>query len=381
MRYKNLFLPLLVLIPLCGCSRMEYETAGKLNKEITLFQDGISLPLGNVGPVTVESILNGSPLRDVLTQFATIGADGVLSIESEEELLNRSAYEIALKIPDKTQPYHWEVGDLYSSSIGSMAMMMAMFGFQFPHQSLTVQAVNPIYGTITLNTTARISCTASDYTESFKKEEVFADYSISSTYGAKSLVQFDVPENISDRISTVVLENVTLDLPENLPDKIPSGVNSFFKFSYKYKTQVAAGPNFSLSPAIPVDNLKLEIGKYKLHQCKVSFDLVNSLPLDVTIDEVKVLDKRGEVNPDIIVSSGVKIAGGTIESPATTPVTLEVKSANGTIPDISGIELSLTVKTSDGLSNVPLSTRMSLSVKSASVTLSGGITLFGHEEE
>lgn len=359
---------------------MEYEPARKLNKEITLFQEGISLPLGNVGPITVESILNGSSLQEVLSQFATIGDDGVLYLESEEELLNKSAFEIALKVPDQTQPYHWTIGNLYSSSVGSMAMMMAMLGFQFPHQMLIIQAKNPLYDAITLNAIARISCYGPDYSESYAKAEIFTDYIIPNSFSARTLVQFDIPEEISDRISTVVLKDVSLDLPANLPDKITSGANSFFKFSYKYRTKIAAGPYFSMPQVIPVDNLNLEIGKYKLHQCRVSFDLVNSLPLDVTIEDIKMLDKSGAINPDIIVSSGVKVAGGTIESPATTPVTLEISAASGTIPDITGVELSLTIKSADGASNVPLSTKMSLSVKSASVTISGGITLFGHEE-
>ena len=76
----------------------------------------------------------------------------------------------------------------------------------------------------------------------------------------------------------------------------------------------------------------------------------------------------------------MKIAGGTMDAPAVTPVTLEIKAQEGYIPDITGVEIVLTIKASDGMGNVPLSSKMALSVKSASVTLRGGITLFGNEK-
>lgn len=379
MRNKNLFLLLLVLIPLCGCSHMEYDTFRRLDKEVTLFEEGIAVPVGNVGPITVASLLNGSQIGTLVSQFVKEGDDGVFYIESEEEIFNGNVYELALKIPDRTQPYRWEIGTR-SASIGGMSSMLAMFGLCIPHQMLIVQEQNPIMAELKLNAKARMSCTASDYSTSYTQEIDLTDFAVPSYYSARTLVQFDIPEDVTDRISMLELEDLTLDLPKNVADKVRSGNNCSFVISSKYKGSVAVGSAFKMTQTLPINNLKVEIGKFKLRQCQVSFDLENSLPLDVTLDSVKFLDKDGKVNPDIVFSSGVKISGGTVEKPVTTPVTLEVKATDGSIPDITGVEITVTIQAPEGKSGVPLSSRMGLAIKSATATLRGGITLFGNEK-
>lgn len=377
MRTKYLILSLLVLLPLGGCSNMEYEPFGKLNKEITLFHDGIALPIGNVGPVTVRDLLNNGSVRDLLDQFMKEESDGYLYVEAEEDFFDKSAFEVALTSPDNTKPYHWEVGDQYAS-VGSMGSVLAMFGFCFPHQMLMVQAGNPLYEDLLLNTTARMACVNKNYEETYTEEKPLTDFSISSSNSPRTLVQFDLPENVLDRVSKVELKGVTLDLPANLPDKIRSGSNSFFKFSYKYKTLVALTESFQMPLTVPVKNLSVELGQFSLHECQLSFDLVNSLPIDVTVGGIRVLDESGSADPGIEVSSGFTISGGSLESPTTTPVTLTVKSLNGTIPDIHGIEVTLMLRAHAASASLPLSTKMCLSVKSASVIVSGGITIPSH---
>ena len=379
MHNKNLFLSLLVLIPLCGCSHMEYDTFRRLDKEVTLFEEGITVPVGNVGPVTVASLLHGSDIGKTISQFVKEGDDGIFYIESEDVLFNGNVYELALKIPDRTQPYRWEIGTR-STGIGGMSSLLAMFGLCMPHQMLIVQELNPIMAELTLNAKASISCTASDYSTSYTQEIDLTDFAVPSYYSARTLVQFDLPENVTDRVSMLELADLTLDLPENVADKVRSGTNCSFVLSSTYKGFVAAGSSFTMTQSLPINNLNVEIGKFKLRQCQVSFDLENSLPFDVTLDSVKFLDKDGKVDPDIVFSSGVKIAGGTIEAPVTTPVTLEVKATDGSIPDITGVEITVTIKAPEGKSNVPLSSRMGLAIKSATATLHGGITLFGNEK-
>ncbi len=374
MRNKYLFLSLLVLFPLCGCSNMEYDPTGKLNKEIALFHDGISLPVGNVGPVTVSDLMGNGSIRNLINEFMKEEADGRMYVEAAEDFFNKSAYEVALNSPDNTKPYHWEIGDVHGT-VNSMSSALSMFGFCFPHQMLIVQMANPVYRDIPLNAKVRIACSAPDYSESYSKEEQLTDFSVPSSRTERTLVQFDLPEDVVDLLSKVDLLGLTLDLPENLPEKLREGSASFFRFSYKYKSFVALAENFSFSYTYPVNGLNVPVGQFGLHECELSFDLVNTLPIDVTINSVRILDEDGMVDPGIVVSSDLQIAGGTIESPATTPVTLSVKSLDGAIPDIAGVEVAFSLKTPDGLARVPLSSKMSLTVKSASVTVSGGITV------
>ena len=87
---------------------MEYDPTGKLNKEIALFHDGISLPVGNVGPVTVSDLMGNGSIRNLINEFMKEEADGRMYVEAAEDFFNKSAYEVALNSPDNTKPYHWD---------------------------------------------------------------------------------------------------------------------------------------------------------------------------------------------------------------------------------------------------------------------------------
>ena len=217
-----MLLLLLVLFPLCGCSNMEYDPTGKLNKEIALFHDGISLPVGNVGPVTVSDLMGNGSIRNLINEFMKEEADGRMYVEAAEDFFNKSAYEVALNSPDNTKPYHWEIGDVHGT-VNSMSSALSMFGFCFPHQMLIVQMANPVYRDIPLNAKVRIACSAPDYSESYSKEEQLTDFSVPSSRTERTLVQFDLPEDVVDLLSKVDLLGLTLDLPENLPEKLREG--------------------------------------------------------------------------------------------------------------------------------------------------------------
>lgn len=373
MRNTFLLLPVLALLLVCGCTHKEYDAPGGVNREVTLFGEEISIPVGNIGPITVKELLNGNAtIASLVDQMMQEGSDGTLYAKTEDTFFSKNAFELSYKIPDRTQPYSWQLGTV-SGYVSSPASMLGYLGFKFPGQKLTLTLKNPLMASIMLNGTAQLS--AGGYTA----EKKFEDYEVKSSYSARTLAEFVLPEDAIDIIDRIALVGAVLDLPANIPDVARTGESAAFKLTYKYESKIGPGPAFAFSTELPLNNLNLKIGQYKLHSGTLSFDLENSLPFDITVDGIKVKDEKGAVNPDIVFSSGIKIAGGTLAKPGVTPVTLSVEATDGTIPDIQSLALQFTIKCAEGAGGTPLSTRMGLSVKSASATLRGGVTLFGHE--
>ena len=66
MNFKPLFLGCLALLPLFGCTDRAYDLSDGLNKEITLFQDEIYVPVGDVGPLTIQSLGDSFSMAQIL---------------------------------------------------------------------------------------------------------------------------------------------------------------------------------------------------------------------------------------------------------------------------------------------------------------------------
>ena len=82
-----------------------------------------------------------------------------------------------------------------------------------------------------------------------------------------------------------------------------------------------------------------------------------------------------EVDTNIKVSQEVTVAGGSLENPATSAVSLTVEALEGTVPDIPELLLSLHLKAQPGMGDVALSANQSIILKSVSAKLYGGITI------
>jgi hypothetical protein len=373
MRKSILILSILALLLVCGCTHKEYDAPEGVNREMTLFGGEISIPVGNLGPITVKDLLKGNAsIASLVDQMLQEASDGTLCVNAEETFFSKNAYELSFQIPDRTQPYSWQLGTV-SSSITSPAAILGFLGLKFPEQTLAISMQNPLLESFTLNTTVRVD--AGNYTTDQKLE----DYEFKPSYSPRALVAFTLPEDKIDMIDRVMLVDTVLDLPANFTDVARSGERASFTFAYSYAAKIAPGPLFAFSTELPLNNLNLKIGQYRLHGATLSFELENSLPFDITIDKILVRDEKGTTNPDVVFSSGIKIAGGTLAKPGVTPVTLSIEATEGTIPDIQSLSIQFSIKCAEGAGGTPLSTRMGLSVKSASATLRGGITLFGHE--
>jgi hypothetical protein len=374
MRKSILILSILALLLVCGCTHKEYDAPEGVNREMTLFGEEISIPVGSVGPITVEDLISSNPtISSLINQLMKEDSQGNMYAECEEEFFKQNAFELSYKIPDISQPYHWELEDQYAS-ISSPASLLKMFGFKFPKQYLAVTLRNPLRASIKLNGLSRAE--AGNYVKEIK----FEDFLIPSGYSATTIAEFTIPDNIMDMIDAVQFKKITLDLPANVPGISREGDAAQFVLKYRHTSQMAVGSTFSFSSELPLNNLNLNIGKYKLRKGTLSFNLESSLPFDITIKSVKVMNEKSEVNPNIVVTPDITLPGGTLEKPSVTPVNVTIEATEGAIPDIKSIRIAFAIKSAEGAGTTPLNSNMGISFKSASATLRGGVTIFGHEK-
>ncbi len=377
---KHILLTLSLLVLGCcfaSCSKSEYDTSEGIDREMTLFGEEIYVPIGQIGPVTVKSLLSSNTtIENVVKTLMKEDSDGVFYIESEDPLYSMNAYRQVLNIPDPSLPFHWDIGTRYGS-VAPMAALLKMANMSFTDQHLTIYATNPLTTSLVLNTDIWVRCRDNAYAETFSKEFDLADYSLQSSYSPIPLVRLDLPADVTDLVSSVELNDLTLDLPADAADMIRPSDDAKFSFYVKFKSKIAPSEKFSFAQAIPISDLNVPLGKFKLHKCQLAFDLENTLPLDITVKSIRLRDENGEDIPDVVFSSDIKISGGKPGAPAVTPVLLQVEALTGTIPDLREIVVDLKIEYSGNTGMTPLSSAMSLSLKSASVKLFGGITLFG----
>lgn len=372
-----LFSSLAILLSFVSCTRSEYDPSNGVNKEITLFGEEIFVPIGQVGPITVKDLLSSNKtIATLLESIMKEEIDGTFYIESADQVFSVNAFRQILDIPDPTQPYHWDIGS-QSCSIASTVALLRMFNIGFVNQRLSLYATNPITAPLTLNTDIWVRCMDNSYKETYSKEYKMEDFSLRSSYSSISLFKLYVPTEVTDLVTNVEMNDLTLDLPANAKDKVRPSDEAKFSFDTNYYSNLLFTEKFSISQAFPISNLNVPLGKFKLHKCSLAFDLENTLPLDVTIKSIKLWDEKGNEIKDVVFSSDVKIIGGKPGAATVTPVVLEVEALTGTIPDIREVVVDLKLEYSQTAGLVPLSSAMSLSIKSASVKLFGGITLFG----
>lgn len=366
-----------MLLLLGSCNRSEYDPSDGVNTEMTLFGEEIYVPIGQVGPITVKMLLNSNTnIQTLLNELLKEESDGTFYIESKDKIYSMNAFRVALDIPDPTQPYHWEIGSR-TGSVAPTAALLRMFNIGFANQHLTISALNPVMKSLTLNSDIWVRCRDNSYVETYSKEFKLEDYTLRSSYSESTLASLDIPAEVMDLVTSVELNNLTLDLPANVKDWLHSSDDSAFTFSTQLKANVALSEKFTFPYKLRLSKLNAALGKFRLHKCQLAFDLENTLPLDATINSIKLLDEQGNEMEDIVFSSDVKILGGKLGAPTVTPVVLQVEALTGTIPDIHEVLVDFKFDYSPTAGTAVLSSAMGLSVKSASVKLFGGITLFG----
>lgn len=379
---KNFFYLLLFPLLLWACENKAYDTE-KLNKEVTLFEKEISIPVGNIGPFTLEDILNTEKLSSIKALLGGVlktDSDGYIKADTEDDFWVINAYEVALKASDLTQPFDYKAGS-NSTAPSGLGSLLGAFGFGCGDQKVTISLTSPLKDAFNLNTTSSITCMNRRTYETSYTQSVTLEIEVPRSANTHVLKEFVLPDNVTDMPSEIQLNDVILHLPENLPDKIRSSRYSNFTFNMVYSGYVTAGSNVSLPINDYIINLNLPLESFSFRDAQLSMNLVSTLPLDVTLSNLRVMKpgETGEQNENVEITESVVIKGGSPEKPTVTPVTFQLKAKEGVLTDFGGIKANITISSAPGFAKTRLTLKEGISVQSASATLRGGLTIYDND--
>lgn len=379
-RFKN-YLLLLLLPMMVSCSHSEYDISEGYNKDITLFEKEIAVPLGSLAPITIGSTLDGvsriDGLGGLIGQYIKVGDDGNLLMDDKGSVFRINVYELEKRMTDPDVAENWNAG-YQSGYIGGIVPMLGYLGLKTTNQKVTFTAANPLW--VDVPGTSSASYTDADYTAVPIAE--LSSFNLPGSKVDQELVSLAVPADVTAAISSIDLENLTLSIPAKPTGKIADDTgNLFFSIDYQYSCNVAVGESFSFPMTDVPIHFDLPVAKYKIKKFQVTLEVENSVPLAVAVNKIQVLkpkadeDDPDEVDDNVKVTADFTLAGGTLEHPATTEFTITIEALTGTLPDIPGLMLDFTLAAQPGLGTATLSAAQSLRIKSSSAKLTGGVTI------
>jgi len=385
MKQVHIFLLLVTLPLLFGCSRKEYDTSEGLNKEIRLFEKEFSVPIGSIGPFTLSSVFSKITeipgLGSMLADYIKEGEDGTILLESTGSLFKIDAYDLENQLEDASQPSLWNAG-YQSGYVGGLAGSLSLFGIQTREQKLVIEAVNPLRDAVSVTSKATYSCMDSNEAGPMSIGAL-ESFTLPRRNERVELVSMSIPEYITSALSYVNLTDLTLSLPAHPASRIANKEdNLYFCFDYKYSTGIALSSSFHFDlKDLAVRGLNLPLSAFQLKQCDITAEVESTLPIQATINGIRVLkpkaseDEEDTVDEMMEVTCASTINGGSPELPASSLVTIHIEALEGAIPNIGGFQLDVEVAGEPGYGSVALSGKQGIRIKSSSATLSGGITI------
>lgn len=327
---------------------------------MTLFEKEITAPIGSIGPFTID--------------------EGLLYMESTGDFFKINAYELEKKLEDASVPQTWSAGE-QSGTLGGLSNMLSLVGLQPVRQKASITISNPLYEDVPV--TSSTSYTYGEGDETVNIPVPALDKFTMKQYGENTeVMSLDIAPEVAKPI-VVNMKDLTFQLPAKLTSLISStDGNLFFNVGFKHRCNLSVSDAFAFPlKDIAVNQVSLPVGKFKVKKVELTLDIENTVPMQVLIENIRVLQHKENaedeniVNEDIEVSSSVAVKGGSIENPAVSHLTISIESLNGAIPDIEGVQMDINVKGQPELGPVPISAKQGIFIKSSSVRLTGGITI------
>lgn len=377
-----------------GCKgNMDYDISENVNKDITVFGNEISVPVGSLGPFTIESTIGGlgsiPGIGPAIADFIKEDEQGRFVFVSTGDIYKINVYELEKKLDDPSVPSTFKAGtaDCYPASMLSMLSYVGLIPF---NQKMIIYAGNPLWESVDFRSETSLSCYSATGAEPYSQSvEALSKFTLGSSTQNKKVAEVEIPLAITDPISSFSMRSLEMDLPANPSGKLYSTTgNLFFSINYEYDSNLAVGEkmDFKLNPG-PIGGFNLPVAQFKVSECQITLELENTLPIAITASEIKMArikegydPESGEkpeyvVDENIYVTPEISIPGGTPDTPGKTTLVIELKALEGTLPDIQAIEANLKFGYQSGLAPTALSTKQGIYVKSSSAVVRGGITI------
>ena len=372
---------LLAVLPiLFSCSNMEYDVSGGIDNEITLFSDQVSVPLGDIGPITPKSLLDGAGLSEFLADIVKEDEDGYLIVEQDVALYSNLTMLMGYMVPDQSSPADFSIGEC-TGDFGDDAGLMEMLGFKLSPQIFTLRASNPLTQDISVSGKLTISSMddGEEPSEVLHTQE-FSKLGIAG--GAEGAEFLRVESEDVKRMYEYKLENLFFHLPASFSMLDPTEGMGVFSLDGHYKSYVCLRDNLDDLP-INIDDLNIPLEQFRVQQARIRADVYSEIPLGLEIESIQALvDKTNEkgrtyqeVCESVSISAGQKVAPGSFGKPAISPLEIVISADEGIIPDLSGLSLEVSIKAPSGVEDKRISLNQTIKFNNIRATVSGGITI------
>lgn len=379
-------IPLTALLLACvfplSCRHDEYDVTRGIDREITLFNDEVSLPLADVGPFSPKLLLEQAGLYDFLKDYVSEDEDGYLVVENSGDIYSDLVFAIYIGLPDPAAASSVSIKD-FTDELDSSGGLMEAIGFSLTPQSFTLLASNPLTQDVTVS--GKLTLNSPDDGENpvqaiYNKE--FTNVKVPAS--ATNAEILSVQDNGDLAMYDCLVENLSLNLPPSLLTLDPQNGLGTFGLSYRYKSFLCMKQDLGSLP-LNITDLNLELAQYNVKEVKICADVSNEIPLDLELESARILvkvildnGKEGtEVYEDVSITPDIKIAGGSTGNPSISPIELLIKANEGTIPDIAGLELELSVLAPKSAADKRLGMNQNLYFNNLRAKISGGITIQG----
>lgn len=368
-----------VLIAFCGCRHDEYDISDGIDTEITLFADEVSLPVGDIGPLTPRVLLDNAGVGGMLKSFVQEDSDGYLILEQSEPFYTNWVMMLSMLSTDPSQPMDIPV-DAYSAAPSSSSSTLSQMGFSLSPQVITLTADNPLTEEIAVSGKIVVSSNAEgDEAPATLASREFARAKVAAEAAQATVVSLEITGGKD--IGSCRVEDVVLHLPASIMEKDSKSGMGAFSLSYNYKGYLSVVDGFPASLPFSIDKLDLPLAQYRVKEARIQAEVSSEIPITLELESVDVLVKNADdmLVPceDVTVTPGIRIGSGRTGEPAVTPIDVRIQALNGTIPDINGFRLAVRIlgPTTEGDNRLGLN--QSIYVRNLRATVSGGITIQG----
>ena len=375
---------ILLLLPLiASCGNMDYDISGGVDREVTLFGDQVSIPLGDIGPVTLKSLIGGEGVLDAVKAYVREDEEGYLVVQDQSSFYTNFIALMAYMAPDQTVPLDFPLGEM-SGNLSTSADVFEGLGFTLSPQVFSLRASNPLSEGIAISGSMQLQSLPSAESPA----ETLASRELSRAVveaGATEAEIATVELTGGKPISSYLFQNLFLHLPASFLLKDPQSGMSTVSLSYQYKSFLALGNDFPGDIPIELNDLDLPLGQYRVKEARICTEVSSEIPVTFELSSVDVFvkqtDAEGNVSTveyeDVSITPGLRINSGCSGSPVVSPLEIVIKAGQGTIPDIAGLRLNLAVKAPTGEGDKRLGMDQKVYFNHIRATVAGGITIQG----
>lgn len=376
---KNSILPFAIVIctlpALFSCGQEDYDISRGIDREVTLFTNQVSLPIADVGPITIKDMMDGTELGLLVGEYLKIDDEGYLMADKSDQVFSDFIIMLAME-PDRL------LADDFTGSLVTGSEALESLGIRFTPQILTFSGTNPLTEDISLS--GKISL-LSKTDEDHPTSEVFSTNEFSRVKVSAGATRSEILSLVNDGetdAGSFLIQNLVFHLPDDFMSLDPMGGFGNLALTYYYKSYVTLGTD--LPEGIPSDiDVNLELAQYNVKQATIHTEVSNEIPVAIELTKAEVLvsefNEEGletkKVWEDVSISSGLKIAAGCPGKPGISPLEIVIKANEGTIPDIASLRLFFSIKAPVGVSDKRLGVNQRLYFNKLRATVSGGITI------